>query len=194
MARIGPHLGSARSASGGKRPKVRRSRRGWADRASSTASSAGNDGCALDMAEHYNSDRGASRVQNERFNGLSARQDAQLTSRKVGQYCWLAKECRNLLKLGLHELGLSGEAPVPRVARHCRVEGVASQPGVLRIGTFFPFIGNLLHRWQSGTADSVGCSNRFGANEIRRDSISGSPANRADDGSIIGAAACRFGA
>ena len=61
----------------------------------------------------------ARNCQAERFHGTKILYNAQMSSRQIREYCPLDKECLNILKISVNELGLSARAhdKVLRLAR-----------------------------------------------------------------------------
>ena len=49
-------------------------------------------------------------IQQQRFEAVSARHNAQMSSRQLRQFCRLSTECQNLLKAAVHDMGLSARA------------------------------------------------------------------------------------
>ncbi|MFP6753536.1 MAG: ATP-binding protein, partial [Pirellulaceae bacterium] len=73
----------------------------------------------------------ARRVQQERFDGLATRFNAQMTSRQTRDFCRLDKEGRERIRHNLEQLGLSARAydKILRLAR--TIADVEEQPEVL---------------------------------------------------------------
>ena len=73
----------------------------------------------------------ARRVQQERFDGMSTRFNAQMTSRQTRTFCRLDREGRQRIRQNLEQLGLSARAydKILRLAR--TIADVEEQPDVL---------------------------------------------------------------